>query len=84
MAVLRKTQPYFVRCVKPNQEQVPNHFLTDFVQKQLKYSGMLETVRIRRQGYPVRYTYEDFVNRYAHLAPRAIKLLRPRTNHMQP
>ena len=30
---------------------------------QLKYSGMMETVRIRRAGYPVRRLYDDFVFR---------------------
>ena len=35
MTVLRKTQPYFVRCVKPNMEQVPNSFNKDFVLKQV-------------------------------------------------
>lgn len=58
MTQLRKTQPYFIRCVKPNQQQVPNSFVEDFVLKQLRYSGMLETVRIRREGYPVRYTFD--------------------------
>ena len=35
---------------------------------QLKYSGMMETVRIRRAGYPVRRTFEDFLHRYHILA----------------
>ena len=35
---------------------------------QLKYSGMMETVRIRRAGYPVRRTFEDFLYRYHILA----------------
>lgn len=32
---------------------------------QLRYSGMLETVRIRRAGFPVRIVYADFAFRYA-------------------
>ena len=35
---------------------------------QLKYSGMMETVRIRRAGYPVRRTFDDFLYRYHILA----------------
>jgi len=76
MTLLRKTQPYFVRCIKPNHEQIPNHLIDQFVLKQLQYSGMLETVRIRRQGYPVRFAFQDFVDRFQFLlAPAERKLL---------
>ena len=32
------------------------------------HTGMMETVRIRRSGYPVRRTFDDFVFRYGVLA----------------
>ena len=44
--------------------QLPQFFNPKLVLSQLRYSGMLETVRIRRAGYPVRRTYEDFLFRY--------------------
>ena len=44
--------------------QLPQFFNPKLVLNQLRYSGMLETVRIRRAGYPVRRTYEDFLFRY--------------------
>ena len=69
MVVLRRAQPYFVRCIKPNLQQVPDSFVNDFVTKQLRYSGMLETVRIRREGFPVRYMFADFIERFAFMLP---------------
>ena len=44
--------------------QSANSFHPQTVLNQLKYSGMMETVRIRRAGYPVRRTFEDFLHRY--------------------
>lgn len=58
------TTPYFVRCIKPNILQKPNCFEETLVNSQLAYSGMLETVRIRQQGYAFRIEYEDVYRLY--------------------
>ncbi len=45
--------------------------------RQLRYSGMMETIRIRRAGYPIRHTFNEFVDRYRFLisgCPPAHKL----------
>lgn len=43
------------------------------VQRQLRYTGMLETVRIRQAGYNVRLTFEEFVNLYRILLPTGLQ-----------
>ncbi|KAJ8256047.1 hypothetical protein COCON_G00199110 [Conger conger] len=45
-------------------EKTPNRLDPDVVLNQLRYSGMLETVKIRRAGFPVRRTFQDFFSRY--------------------
>uniref|UniRef100_A0A8C0Y4P7 Myosin X, like 1 n=1 Tax=Cyprinus carpio carpio TaxID=630221 RepID=A0A8C0Y4P7_CYPCA len=60
MATLSVSNPFFVRCIKPNMDKTPNKFDPDVVLNQLRYSGMLETVKIRRAGFPVRRTFKDF------------------------
>ncbi|XP_051556331.1 unconventional myosin-X-like [Myxocyprinus asiaticus] len=64
MSNLSASNPFFVRCVKPNNNKMPNHFEQSVVLNQLRYSGMLETVKIRRSGFPVRRTFKDFCFRY--------------------
>ena len=43
--------------------QSPMMLQTPLVLEQLRYSGVLETVRIRKLGYPIRYLYTDFLRR---------------------
>ncbi|XP_016364290.1 unconventional myosin-X-like [Sinocyclocheilus rhinocerous] len=64
MATLSVSNPFFVRCIKPNMDKTPNKLDPDVVLNQLRYSGMLETVKIRRAGFPVRRTFKDFFSRY--------------------
>ncbi|XP_069473058.1 unconventional myosin-X-like [Ambystoma mexicanum] len=64
MATLSTSNPFFIRCIKPNMEKAPNTFNPEVVLNQLRYSGMLETVKIRRAGYPVRRQFQDFLIRY--------------------
>uniref|UniRef100_A0A8C8SUW9 Myosin X n=1 Tax=Pelusios castaneus TaxID=367368 RepID=A0A8C8SUW9_9SAUR len=64
MATLSSSNPFFVRCIKPNMQKMPDQFEQTVVLNQLHYSGMLETVRIRRAGFPVRRPFQDFYKRY--------------------
>ena len=71
MKTLGQATPYFIRCIKSNNEkvvrimnkskfwiQIPNLFDDNIILRQLRYTGMLETVRIRRAGYSVRIEYD--------------------------
>uniref|UniRef100_A0A8C9EVX2 Unconventional myosin-X-like n=1 Tax=Pavo cristatus TaxID=9049 RepID=A0A8C9EVX2_PAVCR len=64
MATLSTSNPFFIRCIKPNTEKAPNLFNPDVVLNQLRYSGMLETVKVRRAGFPIRRLFQDFLSRY--------------------
>ncbi|KAF1769018.1 hypothetical protein GCK72_000831 [Caenorhabditis remanei] len=64
MSTLANATPYFIRCIKSNNDKIANHFDDNIILRQLRYTGMLETVRIRRAGYSVRIEYPSFVQQY--------------------
>eukprot|EP00036_Acanthoecidae_sp_10tr_P012400 CAMPEP_0206295594 /NCGR_PEP_ID=MMETSP0106_2-20121207/5245_1 /ASSEMBLY_ACC=CAM_ASM_000206 /TAXON_ID=81532 /ORGANISM="Acanthoeca-like sp., Strain 10tr" /LENGTH=2074 /DNA_ID=CAMNT_0053726249 /DNA_START=150 /DNA_END=6370 /DNA_ORIENTATION=- len=66
--ILNETTPWYVRCIKPNSTKSPMQFEDQLVIDQLNYSGMLDIVRIRREGFPVHVPAEIFVAKYGALA----------------
>ena len=64
MTALNSTRPYYVRCVKSNDLKQPGVFDGSMCLEQLRYSGVFEAVAIRMQGYPFRYSHEEFFKRF--------------------
>uniref|UniRef100_A0A9J7XZZ4 Myosin IXAa n=1 Tax=Cyprinus carpio carpio TaxID=630221 RepID=A0A9J7XZZ4_CYPCA len=69
METLGQSEPYFVKCIRSNAEKLPLRFNDALVLRQLRYTGMLETVRIRQSGYSIKYTFKDFVRHFHVLLP---------------
>ncbi|KAI8848017.1 P-loop containing nucleoside triphosphate hydrolase protein [Chytridium lagenaria] len=69
MATLRTTEVHYIRCIKPNQTKVAFAFEPQMVLAQLRACGVLETIRISCAGYPSRWTYQEFADRYYLLVP---------------
>ncbi|PNF27702.1 hypothetical protein B7P43_G13754 [Cryptotermes secundus] len=69
---MSKCNPWFVRCIKPNSDKAPMKFDMPIVLEQLRYTGMLETIRIRKMGYPVRLRFSQFVERFRYLLPQRV------------
>uniref|UniRef100_G1LZM8 Myosin VIIB n=1 Tax=Ailuropoda melanoleuca TaxID=9646 RepID=G1LZM8_AILME len=74
MKILTGCQPYFIRCIKPNEYKKPLLFDRELCIRQLRYSGMMETVHIRKSGFPIRYTFEEFSQRFGVVLPSAVRL----------
>ncbi|XP_059190123.1 unconventional myosin-XV [Centropristis striata] len=61
---MERCNPYFVRCIKPNHHKEAGVFDMELVNTQLHYSGIMETIHIRREGYPIRLNFHSFLIRY--------------------
>ncbi len=64
MIAHNSTTPHYVRCIKPNDAKASFQFDVKRAAEQLRACGVLETVRISAAGYPSRWTYQEFFQRY--------------------
>ena len=64
MKIINTTSPHYIRCIKPNDLNKANIFDRVRVNDQLKYSGILEAVKVARAGYPIRFLKNTFLDKY--------------------
>uniref|UniRef100_A0A671U2U2 Myosin IG n=1 Tax=Sparus aurata TaxID=8175 RepID=A0A671U2U2_SPAAU len=57
-------EPYYVRCIKPNEMKSPVLFDDARCQHQVAYLGLMENVMVRRAGFAYRQPYSRFLQRY--------------------
>ncbi|XP_036833305.1 unconventional myosin-Ih isoform X2 [Oncorhynchus mykiss] len=67
--ILMSKEPWYVRCMKPNEGKKPGLFDDVLVRHQVKYLGLMEHLRVRRAGFAYRRRYEIFLQRYKPLCP---------------
>ncbi|XP_056147198.1 unconventional myosin-Ih [Lampris incognitus] len=67
--ILMSKEPWYVRCIKPNESKQPGCFDDVLVRHQVKYLGLMEHLRVRRAGFAYRRRYEIFLQRYKPLCP---------------
>nr|XP_021503916.1 unconventional myosin-Ig isoform X3 [Meriones unguiculatus] len=61
---LASKEPFYVRCIKPNEDKVAGQFDEAHCRHQVAYLGLLENVRVRRAGFASRQPYPRFLLRY--------------------
>ncbi|KAF9355844.1 Myosin type-2 heavy chain 1 [Mortierella sp. NVP85] len=64
MDTINSTNVHYIRCLKPNEAKVAWGFDAPMVLGQLRACGVLETIRISCAGYPTRWSFQEFVERY--------------------
>ncbi|XP_074563080.1 myosin-17-like isoform X2 [Curcuma longa] len=73
METLSSTEPFYIRCVKPNNVLKPAIFENSNVIQQLRCGGVLEAIRISCAGYPTRRSFYEFLLRFGLLAPEVLE-----------
>jgi myosin heavy subunit len=64
MSNLKKTEPYFVRCLNPNQKKSSKIWDEKYVRHQLRCGGLVEALKVLKLGYPTRVLYSTLYERY--------------------
>ncbi|EPS61697.1 hypothetical protein M569_13097, partial [Genlisea aurea] len=73
METLNATDPYYIRCIKPNNFLRPAVFENQNILQQLRCGGVLEAIRISCAGYPTRRPFFEFLDRFGLLAPEVLE-----------
>ena len=69
---LESTETHFIRCVKPNMQAQPRVLDGAHVNMQLESAGVLQTIAVKRQGYPARRELSAFARFFHSLAPARV------------
>jgi myosin heavy subunit/signal recognition particle receptor subunit beta len=68
MDIVDTTEPHFIRCIKPNPQNLPDQYDRKGVTEQLRYGGVLQVVQVSRAGYPVRVNHQECWDDYKVIA----------------
>jgi myosin-5 len=70
---IESTSPHYVRCIKPNDDLLPNYFVANVIADQLRCAGVFEAIRVSRVGFPHRYFHDHFLQRYGLLERQVLQ-----------
>lgn len=69
LKMLSQSNPRYVKCIKPNSTKKPRVLDSFGVGEQLLSAGVLEAIKIRKQGFSIRRSLKEFCIRYQPLTP---------------
>ncbi|KAK5960786.1 myosin 4 PWA37_002223 [Arxiozyma heterogenica] len=71
MNTINATNVHYIRCIKPNPNKEAWKFENLMVLSQLRACGVLETIKMSSAGFPSRWSFDEFVQRYYFLVPNS-------------
>ena len=73
LSSISATHSHFVRCIKPNAEKLSYTVDEQLLRTQLQSSGVMDAVRVRKEGWGERMPLREFVQRYGRLATKQLR-----------
>uniref|UniRef100_A0A674MYK9 Myosin IXB n=1 Tax=Takifugu rubripes TaxID=31033 RepID=A0A674MYK9_TAKRU len=70
MARIEKAEPFFIFCIRSNDQKKELHFDSELVLQQIKNMGITQMVHIQKSGYSAKYTFKEFVEKFRLLLPK--------------
>ena len=67
MDELNSCECNFVRCIKPNEVKKADFWVPELALNQIRYLGILDSIKVRRDSLPIRKKYMDFYGKYQDL-----------------
>ena len=58
---------HFIRCIKPNEVKQADFYTEHLVLMQIRYMGLLDSLKVRKMSYPYRFEYSKFFEIYQDL-----------------
>ncbi|XP_054914132.1 unconventional myosin-IXb isoform X2 [Poeciliopsis prolifica] len=67
---IEKAEPFFIFCLRSNAGKKQLHFDDEVVLNQIKYTGILQMIRMQKSSYKAKYTFKEFVKKFGILLPK--------------
>lgn len=85
MNELQSCQCHFIRCLKPNDQKKKEFWMGTLVLQQIQYLGVLQSIKVRKESYPIRRNYKNFFERFSELSDNKKSLVQleqdPKTDY---
>ena len=85
MTELESCQCHFIRCLKPNEQKKKEFWTGTLVLQQIQYLGVLQSIKVRKESYPIRRNYKKMFERFSELSDNKKSLIQleqdPKTDY---
>jgi myosin heavy subunit len=76
MDELNSCECHFIRCIKPNEAKQKELWVAMLALQQIRYLGVLESIKVRKESFPIRRPYMQFYEVYGELDSQPVSFLR--------
>ena len=67
MSELTSCDCHFIRCIKPNEQKQKGLWVPNLALTQIRYLGVLDSIKVRKDSFPVRRVYRLFYQKYGEM-----------------